>query len=217
MPNEQLNQKLQQLIQDVLTLPEASSLRRIALTKLVRAIQNSEALARPQSAQWPPSLYRDYFQEALQMTLMEVCQKCDQYDPQYSVMAWVNTILKRRFIDVIRKYLGRRSANSDDQLVPRFQTLSLDDLKTDIADSGESDEVNATRTFLRNDPEQILCNIRLTAFPHVTLQKILLMKCVEDYPWREISDQLRVDVSTLSSFYQRNLRNQKDYFARHLR
>lgn len=215
MPSEQLNQELQSLIKEVLDSSDNPA-RQIALTRLLRAIQNSGALARPQSAQWPPNLYLDYYQEALQMTLMEVCQKCDRYDFKHPVMAWVNTILKRRFIDVIRRYLGRRSS-SNAATVQKRQTLSLDDLTVEVAASKESNDFDDVRAFLRDDPEQILRNIRLTSYPHITLQKVLLLKCVEDCSWQDIASQLQVEVSTLSSFYQRNLKKQKDYFARYLR
>ena len=215
MPNEQLNQELQSLMKEVLDLTDNPA-RQIALTKLLRAIQNSGALAHPQSTQWPPNLYLDYYQEALQMTLMEVCQKCDRYDFKHPVMAWVNTILKRRLIDVIRKYRGRRSS-SKAAIVQKRQTISLDDLTIEVAASKESEDLGNVRDFLRNDPEQILQSIRLTSHPHITLQTILVLKCIDDCSWQDISSQLNVEISTLSSFYQRNLKKQKDYFARHLR
>jgi len=147
---------------------------------------------------------------------MEVCQKCDRYDFGYPVMVWVNTILKRRFIDVIRKYHGRRSSE-DKRDLGHPQILSMEQLNSEPIAPTESDDAKAIRDFLRSDPEQILCRIRLSACPQVTLQKLLLLKYVDDYSLNDISKLIQVSVPTLSSFVNRNLQKNKAYFERYLR
>ncbi len=93
-----LNQQLQQLVEEVKQFsatddsPIIRAKRRIALNRLINAIQFSGRLSK--QAKWLelPN-YQDYYNEALQKTLIEICEKINQYNPQYPVMAWVNQIM----------------------------------------------------------------------------------------------------------------------------
>ncbi|WP_236145153.1 hypothetical protein [Nostoc sp. CMAA1605] len=98
--DDTINQELQQLVNEAKRYPADSqnptdrAKRRIALNKLLNAIRGSGKLSK--QAQWIESPnYEDYYHEALQITFVEVCQKIEQYNPEYPVMAWVNIIFSR--------------------------------------------------------------------------------------------------------------------------
>jgi len=101
--NQQLNEELRQLAIKAQQHPVNTKMRQIALTRLVNAIQRSGQLCRPYSGQFP-GLYEDIYSSACNRTFLYICQNIDGYDPNRGeVIAWVNFIMKRRFIDAINE------------------------------------------------------------------------------------------------------------------
>jgi hypothetical protein len=97
------DERLQQLAREAKQQPPLSHQRQLLLNRLVNKILQSDRLSHPQRGSWPPSLYEDLYNEAMQKTLLEICQKIDNYNPEHPVMAWVNYLLKKRFSDVVKK------------------------------------------------------------------------------------------------------------------
>ena len=87
LPGDELNQKLQQLVKKAQQHPPKSVERRMALNSLAQEILSSGHLSRLRNSPCPPHLYEDFYNEALQKTLMEISQKIDGYNPKYPVMA----------------------------------------------------------------------------------------------------------------------------------
>ncbi|MBR8830766.1 MAG: hypothetical protein N5P05_001001 [Chroococcopsis gigantea SAG 12.99] len=200
-----IDQRLTQLMQSALGHPQNSSQRRIALNKLIKEIQTSGKLGHPQRGMWPDYIYHDLYNEALGLTFMEICQKLDKYNPQYPVMAWVNFLLKNRFIDAVRRHQNYQG-----------RLLSLDDLDKPLAAEEDKNEVQQVRDFINDDPENLLAAEHIKDHPDVTLQRLLWLKDVEDKKWKEISAELSIAIPTLSSFYQRSLRKLERYFRKYL-
>ncbi len=214
-----LNLKLQQLVEDIKRCSASSDSaairgkRRIALNKLVNAIQSSGRLSRQSKWLGEPN-YEDYYNEALQLTLMEVCQKIDEYNPQYPVMAWVNKIFGWRFIDVRNKELKRGFTQ-----IPKHQksatVLCLDDIKSEKLLPNDKSELEQLKEIIQKDSEGFLKSEYLSKYPQVNLQTILLMLLAEKR-WKDISQELGVPISTISSFYQRRMNKIIDYIQKYI-
>lgn len=93
------------------TQPNPSNLRQHALLQLVEAIRACGRLARPHRAKFNPSFYTLLYEEAVNRTLVYVCQKIDTYDPNrgqaQKFMNWVNFRLDRMVIECRRQFRSR--------------------------------------------------------------------------------------------------------------
>ncbi len=208
---------LEQFAQDAQRHPVQTSERQVALNRLVQGVLRSPHLGHPQRGAWAANLYEDLYHEALQRTLLDICQKINNYNPAYPVMAWVNFTLKYQFINVVndRKkagitYLPRAEWNATTVLP------SLEDLDRYVPSSETESEHQLLRQFLEEDPEGLLKAERLRERPEITFQSVALAKVVEDQTWADISDCLGISVQTLCSFFNRCLRKLKPYFHKHL-
>jgi hypothetical protein len=99
LPNDELDQLL--LAQTAQQNPYDSPQRKVALSQLVQAIVTCDRLNHPQQDLWAPSLYEDLYDEALQKTLLEICQRIDEYNSKYYVITWVNTCLRNQFNKIV--------------------------------------------------------------------------------------------------------------------
>ena len=212
------NQLLQELAKEAQQHPHQSSQRGLALNKLVNEIWKSDRLGHPQRGVWSPGLYENLYNEALQITLLEVCQKIDNYNPEYPVMAWVNFLLKNRFINVVNHYNKQGVTHK-----PKGQTtpiLSLDDLDNHDKHLPESEEAftdaHLLQQFLKDDPENLLKTEQLSSHPEISFQLLAWAKFVEDKTWKEISQNLGISTQTLTSFFYRRLQKMIPYFRKYL-
>ncbi|MBW4498705.1 MAG: sigma-70 family RNA polymerase sigma factor [Scytonema hyalinum WJT4-NPBG1] len=217
--DDALNQELQQLINEAKQYPADSknprdrAKRRIALNKLINAVRCSGRLSK--QTQWLglPN-YEDYYNEALQHTFIEICQKIEQYNSQYPVMAWVNKIFTNRFSDVVRKDQKRGIT-----LLPKNQektyVLSLDEINRDLPVEHEISEEEQLKEIIESDPENFFSEESIKEHPQANLKAILLL-VLEGKQWKEISEELGVPLSTASSFYQRRMRKIITYLKKYI-
>ncbi len=217
MTGNKNDQVLQELAQAAQRYPAQSPARQRLLNNLVAQVMQSQQLGHPQKGAWPPQLYEDLYNEALQRTLLEICQKIDSYNPQHAVMAWVNFLLSRYFIRVLNDY--RRSGltylpASDQGKTPALR--SLDDLDWDIPVEESISDNCLLQQFLAEDPENLLKQEHLRERPEITFQWLALEKVVQDRTWEEISGELNISIQTLCSFFNRRLQKLTPYFHRHL-
>lgn len=176
--------------------PPKSKERRMALTKLVEKILKSGRLCRPCQGQFGDR-YEEIYQEAIQKLMIYICEKIDQYKPEKGpVMRWVNFYMEKRFFnDAIREIIGPSTVKVESipdennleqpEKIPLLSELILD--------------------YIENDPEQLCQNLRHKMYPHLNFQS-LAIRILAREKWREISADLGIPISTLSSFYQRSLR-----------
>jgi hypothetical protein len=209
IPSDQdFNQRLQELVLTAQQAPPQSQQRQRALQCLIYEIQRSRQLSHPQQGRWLPHVYEDLYNEALQRTLLEVCQKIEGYNLTHPVMAWVNFLLKCHFSAVVKDYHNWK-------MVP----MSVDDLDWLIAKeepSDEADEAECLRDFLAEDPENRLNAVHIKGRPAVTFQFLALARSVHDQSWEQLSAELDISVQTLCSFFNRQLRKLMPYFYRYL-
>ncbi|HAZ48333.1 MAG TPA: hypothetical protein DCZ55_28730 [Cyanobacteria bacterium UBA11371] len=202
---ENHEETLKQLAIQAQQHPVQSSQRRLALNKLVGEIVRSPNRRRRAPASWPAHLYHDLYNQALNKTLLEICQKIDQYNPEYPVMAWVNEILGYRCLDVGREY--------NQNTLP---TYSLNELKQELPDLKPlDDEDEMLAEFLRSDPENRL-KIFIKGHPEATLQVLALAILEEGKTWKQLSIDFGIPMQTIVSFVKRNLQNLTDYFRNNL-
>lgn len=211
------NQPLQQLAKEAQQHPPRSHRRQLALSRLVGEILKSDRLGHPQRGLWSASLYEDFYNEALQKTLLEICQKIDNYNPGHPVMAWVNFLLKIQFINVVNDYNKKGIPyipNSDKGKTNYFPFL--DDIDQPILGKETLSDAQLLRQFLEDDPENRFRTERIRGRPEVTFQSIAWAKFVEDQTWSEISNKLGISIQTLCSFFNRRLQKLMPYFHKYL-
>jgi DNA-directed RNA polymerase specialized sigma24 family protein len=216
LSDEDYQEQLKKLAIEAQKHPPLSRQRQLVLSMLVSKIWHSPNLAHPQKHLWSPSLYEDFYNEALQKTMLETCQKIDSYNSEYSVMAWVNFRLNKHFIGVVSDrykqgvtYLSRTEKRT-------FSFLSLDELEREIPDEETINEAVLLRQFLVEDPENRLKTEFIEGYPQATFQFIALAKFVEDRTWTDIATDLEISLQTLYSFFYRRLQKLMPYFRKYL-
>jgi DNA-directed RNA polymerase specialized sigma24 family protein len=217
-PSTELDQLLQQRAKETQQYPCQSTQRQLALNRLINEILKSGRLGHPQRNLWSSGLYEDLYNEALQKTLIEICQKIDNYNPEHPVMAWVNFHLNYQFINVVNDYRkkGITHISKSDRAEQLAYLPSLDDLDKFISVEETHSDDQLLRQFLQDDPENLLKKKQLRDRPEVTFQALALAKFVEGQTWTEIATDLGVSVQTLCSFFNRQLKELMPYFRKYL-
>jgi DNA-directed RNA polymerase specialized sigma24 family protein len=217
-PNDDLDQQLQQHAKEIQQYPPQSLHRRLALNRLVQEILKSGRLGHPQRQLWSASLYEDIYNEALQKTLLEICEKIDNYNPDYPVLAWVNFRLNCQFIDVVNDYKkqGITQIPKSDKTEQIAYLPSLDDLDNLVSVEETLSNALLLQQFIEEDPENLLRKQRLRELPETTFQSLAWARFVEGKTWLEIATNLNVSVQTVCSFFNRQLKELMPYFQKYL-
>ncbi|HBB36238.1 MAG TPA: hypothetical protein DDZ80_05700 [Cyanobacteria bacterium UBA8803] len=201
----QVDERLKQLAREAQRHPPKTKQRQQALAKLLSAIQQSGKLTRPYPGQFQ-GFYEDIYDEAQQRLFCHICERIDEYDPNREVLQWVNFLLKNRFfIEASRAIMPTVHQGIDPRGIIR---LAIDDL-----DRNSSTELNSqlipslsqeVMQCLQADPEGLFKGTYTSDKPAANFQ-FLAIKLLSGYSWKEISAELDIKISTLSSFYQRCL------------
>lgn len=196
-------QQIQQLIEEVKKHSEPIK-RRIALTKFLQAIyQHKNLLVMPSYTMMPD--YEEIHQQALQDTLLVVSQKIDSYESGKPLLPWIAGIFRNKFYDALKRHRPNK-----------VNFISLDCFSYNLSSLSQDDLRQTMQDFLLDDPENILKTTTVRGCPHITLQKLLWLIHIEDKTWETIAAELNSKISTLSSFYQRNIQKHKAYFQKYL-
>lgn len=189
--NTEFDELLQQLALEAQQYPTRSQEQNVALTKLVNAILQSRRLCRPPAQQFLN--YDDIYNEAQQELFLYVCQNIQKYNPERgSVMAWVNTLMAKRFLRDARPKKIQQHKTLDDfenipQELPPFPLAEI------------------VRKCLEEDREGTFKNEHITSCPAANFSAIALRR-FEGKTWKEISEEFDISIPTLSSFYKRSLK-----------
>jgi DNA-directed RNA polymerase specialized sigma24 family protein len=171
-----------------------SDLRQYALTELVEAIRRSGRLCHPYQHQFSNQFYSGLYDEAVNKTLLYVCQKIDRYDPKRGngkFMNWVNFRLERIITDSYHEI-------RESHIVYLSSTQSLD-----IAQASSSPSLlESVYACLLEDQGSLFSQTYIRNRPDATFQAIALAR-LSDLSWKEISTQFGISIPTLSSFFQR--------------
>ena len=216
--DDDLNRSLLQLVQEARQYPLQSERRKLALNRLIEKILSSGKLGHPQREAWPANLYEDLYNEALQKTLLKICQTIDNYHGEHPVLAWVNFHLNKQFVDVVKDYYKKGITYIPKSEKKQIKTcvLSLDALDIYTPEEDALTEAELLRQFLENDPENIFKTEHIQGHPEVTFQLLAQAKFVEDKTWSEIATNLGISVQTLYSFFYRRLQKFMPYFQKYL-
>jgi DNA-directed RNA polymerase specialized sigma24 family protein len=213
-----MDEMLRQLALEAQQHPPGSQERQIALTKLIDQIYRHNTLTRPQIDDSLRHLYEDIYSEARLKIVEHICQNIDIYDSQKPVMAWVNHFFNFRFRDVCDRY--RRET--------RIKCLSIDDLEKFEQKESEiyqqnypqmqmMEDTERLRELIAEDPDHLFRNKTIRNRPDITWQIIALAR-LDDEIWDIIAQKFHPikTISTLQSFFDRNLRNFSDYIRNKL-
>ncbi|MEX0269703.1 sigma-70 family RNA polymerase sigma factor [Leptolyngbyaceae cyanobacterium UHCC 1019] len=175
--------------------------RQRSLHRLIHLLSQPRVLYPPQLNRHPPEAHRDLYNETCQRVWLYVCRNIERYDPQKaSVRKWVNYLLDKRFIDVVKERNGKRTTYLSDlsELERRLEERRRDQQMIEE----EASEVQSLRDFLEQD---LLFRKHIKGHPEASFQAIAL-RILAGKTWEEISKEFGIPVSSLSSFYQRCLK-----------
>jgi DNA-directed RNA polymerase specialized sigma24 family protein len=188
--------QLKELALEAQRHPPHTELRQHALGELIEAIRLSGRLSHPHRTRFSPQFYELLYEEAVNKTLIYVCRKIDNYDPERGqdkkFMTWVNFRLDRVILDTSREF---RDPN-----ISKLPSL------TDIEEIFHSDDspslVDTVRELIEEDAKNLFKKAHVRNHPEASFQAIASAR-FSGKSWEEISSQFRISVPTLSSFFQR--------------
>jgi DNA-directed RNA polymerase specialized sigma24 family protein len=196
--------QLKKLALEVQRHPPDTELRKYGLGELVEAIRLSGKLSYPHRAKFSPQFYNLLYDEAVNKTLIYVCQKIDTYDPERGdgkFMNWVNFRLDRVIIDSCREFRE-----------PYIQDLpSLNDLEVMVQPDEPYPLFEKVREFIEEDKENIFRREHIRNNTNANFSAIALAR-FSGKSWEEISVKFGVPLPTLSSFFQRCCKKFRSHF-----
>lgn len=209
---DDLDRKLNQLAKEAQRYPDRSYERRRVLNQLVQKILQSGTLVHPKYELLPPAVSEDLYHEALNITLMEICKNIDKYDLNKDILAWVNFVLNKRFLDVCRKEQDSRK-----YLDKNWKPIDLEILEHRATESVDSSSPLADlKELIEEDPNQIFTTKYVKGHPNATFRFLALARIWEDRKWKEISKELNVPTATLCEFFKKQLKELTPYFKEYL-
>ncbi|MBD1999327.1 sigma-70 family RNA polymerase sigma factor [Leptolyngbya sp. FACHB-541] len=197
----ELDQQLRELVIEACQHPLGSPKRQRALTKVIRL--SSSKLWRDSSP---------HYADALQQTWVYFCQNvCEaktgnRYDPsQSTVHTWLNAYLKRRLQDF---YIDTQKQQATRATPQTWQTRSGDVEEMDpIANLAAEPDVppllDEVSTWAKTDDGGELRRVHIEGHTQVNCQLLILRRLPPETSWKDLSAEFGLNVSTLSSFYQR--------------
>lgn len=216
-PQELEETRLKKLAIAAQKAPPKSTQRQLAISQLIDDIWRSPKLGHPQQGIWSAGFYTDIYHEALQKTLLEVCQKIELYNPQYPVMAWINFRLNKQFINVVNDYRKKGITNiPKNQQQENICLPSLSNLENCLSNENSIERENLLQQFIERDPERLMGSIFIKNRPFLTFQILAKAKLIEQRSWIEIGQEFDVSPTTLCSFFSRNFKRLNPYFKKYL-
>ncbi|MBL1177194.1 hypothetical protein [Pantanalinema sp. GBBB05] len=180
--------------------------RQRSLNRLIHLLSQPRVLYRPQVNRHPPDVHRDLYNETCQRVWLYVCRNIGQYNPQRgSVRTWVNYLLDKRFIDVVKERNGRRIT-----YVPDIAELEK------VMPEAEISDAQILQEYITQDPTGELRKKHIKGHPAASFQAIAL-RILAGKTWKEISEEFRIPISSLSAFYQRYLKKVAPILRQRLR
>lgn len=216
---DEIDLQLRQLALEAQQHPARSQERQIALTKLIDQIYRHNRLTRPHIGDDSIlHLYEDIYSEARLKIVEYICQNIDIYDSQKPVMAWVNHFFNFRFRDVCDRYRRetRIKCLSIDEL-EKFEQEESDIYQQNYPQMQMMEDTQRLREFIAEDPDGLFRNTTIRNRPDINWQIITLAR-LDDEKWETIAQRFHPtkSISTLQSFFDRNLRNFSDYIRNEL-
>jgi len=202
-----INEELQELALEAQKYQLGTQERQLALTKLISKIYRSGELPRPYLGKISPSLYEEIYQEAMQKTLLWICQNIENYDPQRgTAIGWISFFLHKRCIDMIKEHTQQKVISFERE---------FGEPTSELVSEKENSLIQQIQEFIEEDPDNIFQQAHIKGCPEVNFRNVALAY-LAGKSWSEISVIFNVSISTLSSFYQRTLKKFTPRFRRYL-
>lgn len=177
--------------------------RQQILAQLISELWQSGKLVRPYAGQFR-GFYQDIYAEALQRLFLHVCEAIDEYNRDLEVLQWVNFLLRKRFfVEASRDVMPTAPKGMNQRLLKKV-TIDVLEKQNPVAmgvDSGVSLSQEVV-LCIQEDRDGLFRSTYVSKNPAANFQFIAL-RFLGGYSWKEISEELKVKVPTLSSFYQR--------------
>ncbi|MGB3265936.1 MAG: hypothetical protein WBA89_18485 [Microcoleus sp.] len=187
--------------------------RQQAVTKFIMEVETYKIVKIPQNTKFSAQVYREICAEARQILLLRICREIHNYRPENKVSQWVNFLMIKCFQEATPKVIGRRELSTvcygDMDLI--FNQLEKQQLQNESYQIGA-----ALLDMIADDPDDVFqCEV-MRKYPHVNFKLLLANKIIEEKSWQDISNELGVSVSSLSSFYLRGLEKFAPRFREYL-
>lgn len=200
-----VDNQLKQLAIEAQNAPPKSIERQRSLTRLLSLMYRSKQLVRPYQGQFQ-GFYNDIYVEAQQRLFLYMCENIDRYDPQREVLQWANFLMQKRFfVEASRDVMPSTPRGIDRSQVKHGPLEMLD--KQRSLEQQTTHQLSLSEEIvecIREDYDGIFKQTHIINKPHAHFQYIAL-RFLDGYSWKEISLELDIRVTTLSSFYQRCL------------
>ncbi|MEG3895276.1 MULTISPECIES: hypothetical protein [unclassified Microcoleus] len=210
--NDEIDDRLKQLAIAAKNHPPKTVERNKAVTKLVMEIEKYKIINCPRNPSLSYDIYQEICAEAKQDLMLRICREIHNYRPDKEVRQWVNFLMIKCFQEATPKVIG----------VKDFKRLYCGDMdsffnKLEHQAEHESYRIEeALIDMIQQDPGDTFKSEMSKKYPQVNFQLLLVKRVVEDVSWQQISQELGVSVSNLSSFYRRSLEKFTPRFREYL-
>lgn len=190
--------------------PPGSEMRQHALRELVEAIRLSGKLCRPHRSKFSPAFYELAYEEAVNQTLLYVCQKIENYDPnrgkEKKFINWVNFRLDKILLDLQNEFTNTKE--------DKFPTLA--DLENLVHyNEPEPSLSEVLKDLIEKDEKNIFKKKYIRDNPAANFQALALA-ILAGKSWEDISAELGIKETTLRSFFRRCCQNFAPIFREYL-
>ncbi|MDJ0531671.1 MAG: hypothetical protein QNJ70_04100 [Xenococcaceae cyanobacterium MO_207.B15] len=186
--------------------PPNSGLRSYALRELVKAIKLSQKLIRIRQQESSSQFEKLIYEEAVTETLAYICTKIELYDSERGnkkFMNWVNFKLEKTLIQCRNQYSNPSTR----------ELYSGSDLENIVHQKNTPNLSELLYQYIEQDSNNMFKSVFIKGNPQANFQQIALAR-LSGHSWKEIAQELKLSVSSLSSFFQRNCRKFKPLFEK---
>ena len=210
--NGEIDDRLKQLAIAAKNHPPKTVERNKAVTKLYMEIEKYKIINCPKNRNFSYQIYQEICAEAKQDLMLRICREVHNYRPENEVRQWVNFLMIKCFQEATPKVIGvkdlkRLYCKDMDLFFDKFENQAQHDLSRIEA---------ALIELIKEDSDDALKTEVSRKYPQVNFQLLLFKRVIEDVCWQQISEELGVSVSNLSSFYRRSLEKFTPRFREYL-
>jgi hypothetical protein len=200
--NDEIDDRLKQLAIAAQNHQAKTLERQKAVTKLVMDIEKYKIINCPQNTKFSSVIYQEICAEAKQELMFRISRQIHNYRPEKEVSQWVNFLMQKCFQEATPKVIGRKDLRTVyygdmDLVVNQMEKQQTEDESCQLGP--------ALIEMIAEDPGDVFQTEVMRKYPHVNFKLLLVKRVIEVASFQQISDELGVSVSSLSSFYQRSL------------
>ncbi|MEG4865272.1 MULTISPECIES: hypothetical protein [unclassified Microcoleus] len=187
--------------------------QRLAMTNFMAEVEKYKIVKCPRNTKFTPEIYRAICAEAKSDLTLRICREIHNYRPEKEVSQWVNFLMLKCFQQATPKVIGKKELLTvycgDIEKV--FNLIEKQQVQNNFCQF----EVALSDVILE-DPGGFFEGEVMRKYPQVNFKFLLVKKVIKDESWQEISDELGVNVSSLSTFYQRCVKKFTPRFKEYL-